>query len=204
MIFNNRTPYYEVKALPALVCGGAVFAVLTMAWRLWKKHGVQPEGRLEAVLVAVLLGGYWVLQLVFAFVLEVQPTRTWDFGLVFSAAQQYAQSGVLSGDYFSQFHNNAPMKLDIGNVHKGNPLQAYFVQGMPHTGRAVYAALGMQTALLAGLAAGPPGHGAACGGAGADAVFAFVGGAQPVSCEFSSPPDPLRRVRACEFARRVV
>ena len=153
VIFNNRTPYYEVKALPALVCGGSVFAVLTMAWRLWKKHGVQPEGRLEAVLVAVLLGGYWVLQLVFAFVLEVQPTCTWDFGLVFSAAQQYAQSGVLPGDYFSQFHNNAPMKLDIGNVHKGNPLQAYFVQGMPHTGRAVYAALGMQTALLAGLAA---------------------------------------------------
>lgn len=111
VIFNNRTPYYEVKALPALVCGGAVFAVLTMAWRLWKKHGVQPEGRLEAVLVAVLLGGYWVLQLVFAFVLEVQPTRTWDFGLVFSAAQQYAQSGVLPDDYFSQFHNNAPMYL---------------------------------------------------------------------------------------------
>ena len=73
-----------------------------------EKHGVQPEGRLEAVLVAVLLGGYWVLQLVFAFVLEVQPTCTWDFGLVFSAAQQYAQSGVLPGDYFSQFHNNAP------------------------------------------------------------------------------------------------
>ena len=78
----------------------------------------------------------------------------------------------------------ASMKLDIGNVHKGNPLQAYFVQGMPHTGRAVYAALGMQTALLAGPAAGPPGHGAACGGAGADAVFAFVGGAQPLSAEF--------------------
>ena len=76
-----------------------------------KTHGVQPEGRLEAVLVAVLLGGYWVLQLVFAFVLEVQPTRTWDFGLVFSAAQQYAQSGVLPDDYFSQFHNNAPMYL---------------------------------------------------------------------------------------------
>lgn len=111
VIFNNRTPYYEVKALPALVCGGAVFAVLAMVWRLWKKHGVQPEGRLEAVLVAVLLGGYWVLQLVFAFVLEVQPTRTWDFGLVFSAAQQYAQSGVLPDDYFSQFHNNAPMYL---------------------------------------------------------------------------------------------
>lgn len=76
-----------------------------------EKHGVQPEGRLEAVLVAVLLGGYWVLQLVFAFVLEVRPTCTWDFGLVFSAAQQYAQSGVLPGDYFSQFHNNAPMYL---------------------------------------------------------------------------------------------
>ena len=43
VIFNNRTPYYEVKALPALVCGGAVFAVLTMAWRLWKNTAFNPK-----------------------------------------------------------------------------------------------------------------------------------------------------------------
>ena len=80
-----------------------------MAWRLWKKHGVQPEGRLEAVLVAVLLGGYWVLQLVFCLCAGSAAHLHLGFGLVFSAAQQYAQSGVLPGDYFSQFHNNAPM-----------------------------------------------------------------------------------------------
>ena len=114
--------------------------------------------------------------------------RVREMGLTGLAAHGADKLSYIFGDglYY------APMKLDIGNVHKGNPLQAYFVQGMPHTGRAVYAALGMQTALLAGLAAGgafgpaagPPGHGAACGGAGADAVFAFVGGAQPLSAEF--------------------
>ena len=97
---------------------GAAFAVLAAAWRLWQKRGFSPEGRAEIFLVAALLGGYWAVQLVFAFVLEVQPTRTWDFGLVFSAAQQYAQSGVLPGDYFSQFHNNAPMYLVLVALFK--------------------------------------------------------------------------------------
>lgn len=118
VIFNNRTPYYAVEILPALVCCGVVFAVLATAWRLWQKRGVQPEGRAEIFLVAALLGGWWAVQLVFAFVLEVQPTRTWDFGLVFSAAQQYAQSGVLPGDYFSQFHNNASMYLVLVALFK--------------------------------------------------------------------------------------
>lgn len=118
VIFNNRTPYYEVEILPALVCCGAAFAVLAAAWRLWQKRGFSPEGRAEIFLVAALLGGWWAVQLVFAFVLEVQPTRTWDFGLVFSAAQQYAQSGVLPGDYFSQFHNNAPMYLVLVALFK--------------------------------------------------------------------------------------
>lgn len=118
VIFNNRTPYYEVEILPALVCCGVVFAVLAAVWRLWQKRGFSPEGRAEILLVAALLGGYWAVQLVFAFVLEVQPTRTWDFGLVFSAAQQYAQSGVLPGDYFSQFHNNAPMYLVLVALFK--------------------------------------------------------------------------------------
>lgn len=111
VLFNNRIPYYEVEVLPALVCGAAAVGVLAAAWRLWKTRTWTIGARAETALVAALLGGYWVLQLLFAFVLEVQPTRTWDFGVVFSAAQQYAQSGVLPGDYFSQFHNNAPMYL---------------------------------------------------------------------------------------------
>ena len=196
--------------------------------------------------------GWWAVQLVFAFVLEVQPTCTWDFGLVFSAAQQYAQSGVLPGDYFSQFHNNAPMYLVLVAFFK--VLGALGVQDVMPAAlvcntlcvngallllyrvlRRLYGAksalFGLAGAFLFlpfllygpivytdtvtlpfpigalalwlsarerpagagrmlrcagafGPAAGPPGHGAACGGAGADAVFAFVGGAQPLSAEF--------------------
>ncbi|WP_367924175.1 glycosyltransferase family 39 protein [uncultured Ruthenibacterium sp.] len=118
VLFNNRTPYYEVKLLPALVCCAAAFGVLVVLWQGWKKLRWQPGFRLEIGLVAALLVGYLLVQMVFAFVLEVQPTRTWDFGLVFSAAQQYAQTGVLPADYFNQFHNNAPMYLVLVAVFK--------------------------------------------------------------------------------------
>ena len=74
-----------------------------------------------------------------------------------------------------------------------HPTAGAFVRECPTPGGAVYAALGTQTALLAGLAAVGVrsalrrDHRATVlrGGAGADAVFGLLGeGAQPLSAEF--------------------
>ena len=110
-IVNNRTSYYQYQVVPILACGGAALLVLVGAWRLWKRWAFSLPPKKEAALVAGLLAAYFAVQLGFSFLMQVSASPTWDFGIVFSAAREYVLNGTMPGEYFTQFHNNAPMYL---------------------------------------------------------------------------------------------
>ncbi len=61
--------------------------------------------------MAGMLAAYFAVQLAFSFLMQVSASPTWDFGIVFSAAKEYVLNGTMPGEYFTQFHNNAPMYL---------------------------------------------------------------------------------------------
>lgn len=115
-IVNNRTSYYQYQVVPILACGGAALLVLVGAWRLWKRWAFSLPPKKEAALVAGLLAAYFAVQLGFSFLMQVSASPTWDFGIVFSAAREYVLNGTMPGEYFTQFHNNAPMERDLSRV----------------------------------------------------------------------------------------
>ena len=110
-VVNNRTSYYQYRVLPIVVCGAAALLVLAGAWRLWRRWNFTLAPRREAALVAGMLAAYFAVQLGFSFLMQVSASPTWDFGIVFSAAREYVLNGTMPGEYFTQFHNNAPMYL---------------------------------------------------------------------------------------------
>ena len=61
--------------------------------------------------MAGMLAAYFAVQLGFSFPDAGKRRPTWDFGIVFSAAKEYVLNGTMPGEYFTQFHNNAPMYL---------------------------------------------------------------------------------------------
>ena len=110
-VVNNRTSYYQYRVLPIVVCGAAALIVLAGAWRMWRRWNFTLAPRREAALVAGMLAAYFAVQLGFSFLMQVSASPTWDFGIVFSAAKEYVLNGTMPGEYFTQFHNNAPMYL---------------------------------------------------------------------------------------------
>ena len=108
----SRIPFYTVQPAVLAAFGLSAAAVLVLAWQGWRRLWRQGiSARTEGLLAGGALVLWWVLQLTMAWWLEVTPTETWDFGVVFSAARQLAQGQLPAGDYFTLFPNNIPLCL---------------------------------------------------------------------------------------------
>lgn len=163
IIFNNQTAYYEYTPAAMLLCGGAAMAVWLAAWKAWDRVigtlGVRTERRVVALGMVL----YFFVQVVVGLMLQVNATQTWDFGIVFDAARQQAESGIVPGEYFQRFGNNAPLYLVLCGwfellhalgIHDVMPLSVVMNAALIHVSVwGVYAAArrlsGQKTALFA-------------------------------------------------------
>lgn len=87
-----------------LAAVGGVLAAFAVS-RLWNLLPALSR-RGEVVAVVVLFVAYAALQAFVGWKLRVQPTATWDFGLVYTYASDYVLNGVLPDDYFLRCMNN--------------------------------------------------------------------------------------------------
>lgn len=109
-VVYSRIPFYAVH--PAVLAGFAVLAagVLWLGRTLFLRlPALSP--RMEWAIGGGALAVWWCVQLAAAWCLEVRPTETWDFGVVFSAARTLAEGSRVTGDYFTLFPNNIPLCL---------------------------------------------------------------------------------------------
>lgn len=108
----SRIPFYDIQPAVLAAFGLGAAAILALAWKGWQRlwqRGVPAWA--EGLLAGGALAGWWALQLTLAWWLEVTPTETWDFGVVFTAARQLAEGQLPAGDYFTLFPNNIPLCL---------------------------------------------------------------------------------------------
>ena len=94
-VVYSRIPFYAVH--PAVLAGFAVLAagVLWLGRTLFLRlPALSP--RMEWAIGGGALAVWWCVQLAAAWCLEVRPTETWDFGVVFSAARTLAASAATS------------------------------------------------------------------------------------------------------------
>lgn len=110
VLFDRQAGVYDQKLQAVSVLLSALFlcaALAAAAWLLQKYEYVLSA--VQPVLLPCLFTVFFIIQLVFLFFFQVQPTDAWDFGVVADAAIRMGKEGYTPDVYFSMFPNNIPL-----------------------------------------------------------------------------------------------
>lgn len=105
-VFINRNTHFEFRwylLLAAAACGIVASFGLSLLFQLMAK----PSKLVEIIVVALVLALYFALQMVVGWQVRTLPGQSWDYGVVYSFAQDFVVNGRLPDLYFAYFPNNA-------------------------------------------------------------------------------------------------
>ncbi|MDL2252825.1 hypothetical protein LJC49_01965 [Ruminococcaceae bacterium OttesenSCG-928-I18] len=107
-LFFNTNSFYSFRWYWLLcAAAGGVLITLFVYWLFTLFP--DPGKRAERILVPVLLVLFVAVQVVVGWQVRVDTDNSWDYGVVFNYASDYALSGTLPDDYFLYFPNNAAL-----------------------------------------------------------------------------------------------
>ncbi len=118
IVFDNQNIYYPFLAQNLLYPSLLLLFIIGAVYLLSQKYLCNIATRFEPYIVCTLFLSFFLVQLLAANKLAVAPTETWDYGIVYNAAEKYVLNGTLPDEYFLQFPNNSPLYLVLVSFFK--------------------------------------------------------------------------------------
>ncbi len=110
VIFFNDNTFFEADVINLVICtvlGTSVIAVIGFVTNFFSNIKLKTE----IIILFLLFAVYFIIQLVAGEMLLVKPGQAWDFGVVYSFAEQNVLNGTLPTEYFIHFSNNSALYL---------------------------------------------------------------------------------------------
>jgi hypothetical protein len=111
IVFDNQNIYYTFSPVKLLVSAFLGIALFIFLHSLFEKYLNSFLLKYELFVVILLFLIYFLLQITLAKSLGVAPSQTWDFGVVYSFAEEFVLHGAMPNEYFLLFPNNTPLYL---------------------------------------------------------------------------------------------
>ncbi len=110
VIFLNDNTFFVAKPLNLAICtilGVSVISGMYFILRAFQNFKL----KYEIITVSLALFAFFVVQIVVGEMLLVEPGQGWDFGVVYSFAEQNVLHGTIPTEYFIYFSNNSALYL---------------------------------------------------------------------------------------------